>query len=383
MAKADSLVAEAKAFASAARKAEEQEQDPKRARKLYLEASGKFLEASKLTDNPKEKAFRAGMAETFFGKATALKPERSAAASAQEDREASASKVVPVAKPKVSFADVGGLDDVKEEIRKAIVYPFEHPELYKMYGKKSGEGILFYGPPGCGKTFIAKASAGECNVSFLNLKISDILSKFLGESEQNLRAAFDSAGTNAPCILFFDEIDALGGRRDEGAAEYSKRLVNEFLTQMDGFEGPRERVLVISGTNAPWDVDPALRRPGRFSKLILIPPPDATSREAIFRIHLKDRPIDPTLDVPKLAMATDAYSSADIAQLCSEAADIPLTEALSGRPPRLINQDDFTTVMAQRTSSIIPWFRLAIRQIEGSGEEDLFAPLLKICRKFA
>ncbi len=342
------------------------------------------MEASKASTDPNDKKLREGLAETFYGKATSLRPSRSSAAAKQKDDEDAKKKVVPIAKPTLTFKDVGGLDDVKEEIRKAIVYPMQHPELFKMYGKKTGEAILLYGPPGCGKTFIVKAAAGECNVAFITMKISEILSKYLGESEQNIGAAFSGAKDNAPSLLFFDEVDAIGGRRDDSSEGYSKRIVNQLLVEMDGVEGLEgKQVLLLAGTNAPWDVDPALRRPGRFSKLLFLPPPDPVSRKAIFKIYMRDLPIEEHLNLEALVAKTDGYSAADVEQICLESADIPLAEALSGKPPRKINMGDFEQVISKRTSSITPWFRLALQQVEKSDEADLFKPLVDVCKKYA
>lgn len=289
-------------------------------------------------------------------------------------------KIVPIERPNINFEDVGGLDDVKEKIRDAIVYPFEHPDIYKEYGKKAGEGILLYGPPGCGKTFIAKAAAGECKASFLSIKISDILGPYVGESERNLKSVFESANENRPCIIFFDEIDGIGGRRDN-FQEHSKRLVSELLTQMDGIE-KTDDILILAATNAPWAVDPALRRPGRFTKLIMIPPPDSNAREEIFRIHTKRKPVESDLDFEKLAIITEGYSAADIKQLCIDATDIPLKEAMKGEKKRKIGMEDFKNVMKNRTPSLIPWFRHAREQIASSGEQDIFKELLDIINKY-
>ena len=378
---------EAKAYATKAREAEEKDKDPDRARDLYLRAAQAFLEASKASTDPKDRKLREDLAETFLAKSMSMAPQpqrkaRGSSGGTTADGEPE-KEIIPIQRPSTTFSDVGGLDGVKEDIRKAIVYPFQHPELYEMYGKKAGEGILLYGPPGCGKTFIARASAGEIGIAFLTMKVSDVLSKWLGESEQNVRAAFQSAAKAAPAILFFDEIDAVGGRRDEDQAAAGKRIVNEMLVQMDGVEGPRDKVLILAGTNAPWDVDPALRRPGRFSKLILVPPPDMGGRTAIFKIHCRKKPVDASVNFEDLAKRTDGYSGADIAQICNEAADIPLTEALEGGKPRKIMQKDFYEVLKKRSSSITPWFRLARKEIEKSGEKDIFAGLFQYIEKYA
>jgi len=391
--KASQFLGEAKAYATKAREAEEKDKDFKRARDLYLRAAEAFLEASKASSDPQEKKLREDLAETFLAKSQSMGPQKGGSSGGSSGGSQGGSSgssggdegkdIIPIERPTTNFNDVGGLDGVKEEIRKAIVYPFQHPELYEMYGKKAGEGILLYGPPGCGKTFIVRAAAGEIGIAFLTMKVSDVMSKWLGESEQNIKSAFNSAGKNAPAILFFDEIDAIGGRRDEDQQSAGKRIVNEMLVEMDGVEGPRDKVLIMAGTNAPWDVDPALRRPGRFSKLILVPPPDQESRKQIFKISCKKKPLDPSVDFDDLAKRTDGYSSADISQICGEAADIPLAEAISGKPPRKIAQPDFYEVLKKRSSSITPWFRLAKNEIEKSGEKDLFADLFTYIEKYA
>ena len=380
MGAAENFVAEGKAYATAARRKEEAG-EKEAARDLYLQASEAYLNASKASSDKSEKEFRGNMAQTFYGKAVSMRPQATrqsgGGGSGGGGDEEKLRDVVPIEKPNINFSNVGGLDAVKEEIRKAIVYPFQHPEIFEMYGKRAGEGILLYGPPGCGKTFIARASAGECNANFLTMTISEILSKWVGDSERNVRAAFESARKYAPAILFFDEIDAVGGRRDESREGYAKRLVNEMLINLDGVQGPLEKVLVLAGTNSPWDVDPALRRPGRFSKLVFVPPPDQVSRAQIFKIHMKERPIDASVNIEELAARTDGYSSADLAQICTEAADAPLMEALSGKPPRKIHRSDFMAVIEKRPSSLYPWFKLARQQVAASGEQEVFGELLK------
>lgn len=373
------FASEGSGYAKAARK-KESLRNYEDARKLYLKAAKSFLKASKLSDSAAEIKLRRGLAETFYSKSASLKSERGERTKAKGEEGGAGKTITPIEKPQVKFSDVGGLFELKEEIKKAIVYPFQHPELYELYGKKSGEGILLYGPPGCGKTFIARATAGECDASFITLKVSDVLSKWLGESEKNIKEAFDTAAKYAPSILFFDEIDAIGGRRGEGQSDHAQRLVNELLAQMDGIEGSRERMLILAATNAPWAMDPALRRPGRFSKLFLVPNPDREARKEIFKLHIKNRPVK-DLVFEELANLTSGYSSADIAQICSEAADIPLEDALQGKEPRKITMNDFEKVLEARKSSLQPWFRLALQEIKKSGEEDIFEPLVNLISK--
>jgi transitional endoplasmic reticulum ATPase len=311
------------------------------------------------------------MAHILYDKAVALENAQKEAVGDISDN----NSLIPIEKPKISFADLGGMKSVKEDIKKAIVYPFEHPNLYAMYGKKIGEGILLYGPPGCGKTYIARAAAGECGASFLNLKISDILSKWVGESEKNIRASFDAATKHAPTILFFDEIDAIGSKRGESLEGHTKRLVNELLIQLDGLEGPKEKVLTLAATNAPWSVDPALRRPGRFSKMIYIPPPDFNARLEIFKLQTKNRPIKDDIDFEELAKKTEFYSAADINQIVEEAADIPLREAIISKKMRKITQADFLKVIKSRKSSLVSWAKSAQQQIKMSREQEVFEEL--------
>jgi len=196
----------------------------------------------------------------------------------------------------IGFEDIGGLEDVKEDIRKAIIYPFTHKELYQMYGQKAGEGILLYGPPGCGKTMMAKAAAKECDADFFTVKTSSIVSKWVGSSEKNIKQIFAEARESEKAIIFFDEIDSIAGRRSE-AEEHAKRLVNELLTQMDGIDATQDNLLVLAATNEPWAIDPALRRPGRFSKLLFIPEPDIQARKAILDLNLKNRPVAENIDL--------------------------------------------------------------------------------------
>ena len=208
-------------------------------------------------------------------------------------------------KPNMTFLEVAGMDKMKEEIREAIVYPMINPELARKYGKLGGGGVLMYGPPGCGKTYILKAAAGECKAGFINAKLSDLLDMYVGNTEKNIHKVFELARKNPPCILFFDEVDAIGGRRDQQeGAQYMKMAVNQMLYEIDGVEANNENVLVIAATNAPWDVDPALRRSGRFGRTIYIPEPDFGSRIAIMKLHSKKRPVAKRIPFTPLSIST-------------------------------------------------------------------------------
>src|SRR5436305_62231 len=194
-----------------------------------------------------------------------------------------------IERPKVTFADIGGMEHVKEEVRIKIIHPLTHPELYKAYGKKTGGGILMYGPPGCGKTHLARATAGEIKAGFISVGINDVLEMWIGNSERNLHALFEQARRNKPCVLFFDEVDALGARRSDMQHSAGRHLINQFLAEMDGIQASNEGVLILAATNSPWHLDPAFRRPGRFDRVLFVPPPDAAARAAILRIQCREK----------------------------------------------------------------------------------------------
>lgn len=275
-----------------------------------------------------------------------------------------------LSKPKMNFNDVAGMDKLKEEIREAIVYPLMKPDLARKYGKLGGGGILLYGPPGCGKTYLMKAAAGEGGLNFLNVKLSDVLDQYVGGTEKNIHKIFETARKNTPCIVFIDEIDALGGRRDKmgESAQYLKAAVNQLLYEMDGIEAANENVLVVGATNAPWDVDPALRRAGRFSKTIYVPAPDFKSRRAILQLHARKRPLAKHIAWNRLALATMGYSAADLKAIVDEASAIPWREAFRTGKERPVTTKDFIQAIKKRDSSLPPWYAQAQKQI-GKREE--------------
>jgi SpoVK/Ycf46/Vps4 family AAA+-type ATPase len=190
------------------------------------------------------------------------------------------------------------------------IHPLEHAELYRAYGKPIGGGILMYGPPGCGKTHLARATAGEISASFLAVGISDVLDMWIGNSEKNLHGLFDRARRNRPCVLFFDEVDALAASRADMRTHGGRHLINQFLAELDGMQASNEGVLILAATNAPWHVDPAFRRPGRFDRILFVPPPDQEARESILRVMLKGKPQE-TLDLEPVAKRTDDFASPD------------------------------------------------------------------------
>ncbi|MEM2138513.1 MAG: AAA family ATPase, partial [Candidatus Anstonellaceae archaeon] len=275
-----------------------------------------------------------------------------------------------LSKPNMKFDQVAGMTKMKTEINEAIVYPLLKPDLARTYGKLAGGGILLYGPPGCGKTFIMKAAAGECNSNFINAKISDIVDMYVGNTEKNLHNIFETARKNSPCIIFFDEVEAMGGRREEmtQSTQYMKMAVNQMLFEMDGVESNNANVLVVGATNAPWDVDPALRRSGRFGKAIFIPEPDFKSRVEILKLHVKKVPAAKGIHYHRIALATNGYASADLKAIVEEAAAIPWREAFNSGKQRAVTTADFIAAVKKKKSSLPPWYEQAKKQI-GSQEE--------------
>ncbi len=384
MTSATTLAAQARGYSKAAKDLEESGQLEK-ARLLYLKAAKLYNDSSASASDAVERNTQRDLAEHLFAKAQFIKGnpmkcsdsclESKGSSANKEESLLSKEDLILKEIPDIGFSDIGGLDDVKEEIRKAIIYPFTHKELYHMYGQNAGEGILLYGPPGCGKTMMAKAAAKECGADFISVKTSSIVSKWVGASEKNIKHIFDTARQSKKAIIFFDEIDSVAVRRSEGE-DYAKRVVNEMLAQMDGVDTAGDNLLVLAATNEPWSIDPALRRPGRFSKLVFIPEPDISARVAIFDIQLKKRPIAEDVDVRKLAFLTESYSGADISAICKEAADIPLGEAIRGSKPRKIKMLDFIQVLNKRKPSILSWYLEAKESIRRTGETDVFADIV-------
>ncbi|MEJ8803519.1 AAA family ATPase [Pontibacter sp. H249] len=274
----------------------------------------------------------------------------------EEDDEAADSRFLQ--KPTVNFSDVGGMDAVKKEIELKIIKPLQHADLYKAYGKKVGGGILLYGPPGCGKTFIAKATAGEVNAKFINVSLNDILDMWIGNSEKNLHEIFELARKNAPCVLFIDEIDALGASRSDMKQSSGRHLINQFLQELDGIEHNNEGVLILGATNTPWNLDPAFRRPGRFDRIVFVPPPDETSKEAILRLKLSSKPIG-NIDYAQVSRKLDNYSGADIDAMIDIAVELKLESSFADGIPKPIDTKDLLEAVKKHKPSTQEWFTTA------------------------
>ncbi|MEJ2209007.1 MAG: AAA family ATPase [Anaerolineae bacterium] len=302
-----------------------------------------------------------------LGAARALDPSLAAGAGplgltehGPDDRAAAVdgAEVVSSERPPVTFADVGGLEAVKEQVRLTIIYPFQRPEVYAAYGKKPGGGILLYGPPGCGKTMLARATAGEVRAEFVYVGIDDVLDMYHGESERKLHAIFETARRKAPSVLFFDEIEAVGGKRVDMRQHFLRTLVNQFLAEMDGMEGDNEGLLIVGATNAPWHVDGALMRPGRFDRVVFVPPPDYEARLAILRIHVRGKPAA-DLDLPRLARETAGYSGADLMGLVEAATDVALQDALRTGEVRPITTADLLAALRRLRPTVDDWLSTA------------------------
>jgi len=260
---------------------------------------------------------------------------------------------------RVDFSDVGGLDAIKDTIRMKIVLPFQKPDVFAKYGKRRGGGMLLYGPPGCGKTLLARATAGEVGATFMNVAIDQVLDMWFGESEAKLSALFDEARRRAPAVLFFDEVEAIGASRQQLRQGPGRTLVNQLLAEMDGVDSANDRVLVMAATNAPWHVDSALLRPGRFDRVVFVPPPDGPARSEILRLHLRDRPVAPGLDMGPLVEQTDGLSGADLSDLVDRAIEAPLKEALRSGTERDLTAADLTGALDGARASTSDWFATA------------------------
>ena len=291
--------------------------------------------------------------------------------------DASESLDTTIEKPKVTFDDVGGMESVKENVRLKIIYPLEHAEMYAAYGKKIGGGILLYGAPGCGKTHLARATAGEVKATFISVGISDVLDMWIGNSERNLAEIFDSARANTPCVLFFDEVDALGASRADMRQSAGRHLINQFLSELDGVEKSNDGVLVIGATNAPWHIDTAFRRPGRFDQVIFVPPPDAPAREEILRMQLSGKPQEPKLDLGKIAAKLTDFSGADLKAIVDRTVEAKLQDAIKSGRPSPISTKDLIATAKRTTATTREWFATARNHAVYSNQGGTYDDILE------
>jgi AAA+ superfamily predicted ATPase len=284
-----------------------------------------------------------------------------------------------VGKESTTFDQVGGMDEIKRVIHRMVILPLSRPELYEKYGRKSGGGVMLYGPPGCGKTLLARATAGECGLPFVNVRIEDVMDPYLGVSERNLHAAFERARANAPCVLFLDELDALAFARHKHGGSESRRLVDVLLQELDAIGSENDGLLVLAATNAPWDVDEAMLRPGRFDRVIFVPPPDEPARADLLSVLLKAVP-SADLDLKALADRTPMFSGADLRALVERSVDRVIDEALStgGEPP--VSMTHLTESLGQVTPSTLDWLHRVQAYVEFANHSERYDDVAKYLR---
>jgi transitional endoplasmic reticulum ATPase len=280
---------------------------------------------------------------------------------------------------RVTLNDVEGLPQVKEQIRRRIIQPFQAKGLYAKFKRKAGGGVLMYGPPGCGKTMLARATAQECNASFHAVEISEILSRWVGESEKRMKQIFENARRQAPAILFFDEVEALARKRSFNESNIDS-MVSVFLSEFDGLNGNNEGVLVLAATNVPWSVDAAFRRPGRFDRTLFVPPPDREARAAILRKHLVAVPQVSSLDVVTIADQTAGFSGADLAELVATACDLAIDESLAADKVEPVTLAHLKAARKECRATTLEWLTTARNYAEYANRDGAWDDLAQFLR---
>lgn len=278
------------------------------------------------------------------------------------------------------LADVAGMEKVKRRLNLAFLSPLKNPEMMRLYGKSLRGGLLLYGAPGCGKTFIARAVAGELGAKFISVGLSDVLDMWIGNSEKNVHSIFERARRHAPCVLFFDELDALGRKRSL-TRNSNHGAINQLLSELDGMNQSNEGVFVLAATNHPWDVDTALRRPGRLDRTVLVLPPDLPARESVLNFNLRGRPVDASVDTTAIAKQTVEFSGADLAHLVESAAELAMEESLETGNVRSISQNDFKRALREVKSSTRPWFEIAKNYALFANDGGIYDDLLEYLKE--
>ncbi len=344
------------------------------------EAQEAYLAAIALNPAIEDAAF----ASQLSGKVVSLSDARMRAVPSIANDDTSAFDTVRYQEPaatRIRFEDVGGLDEVKREIRRRIITPFLKPSLFQRFKRQSGGGILLYGPPGCGKTLLARATAGECGAKFYNISITDVLDMYIGESERKLHEIFEQARRTAPSVIFFDEIEAIGGKRQHAREATSAKVVSQFLTELDGFAQNNHHVLVLGATNVPWAVDPAFRRPGRFDRVLFVPPPDADARKTILELLLAGRPVADSLDLRDIVRRTSGHSGADLRNLVDTAADEAIEESIASGKESEIGMGHLREAMEQIRPTTLEWLTSARNHARYANQGGQYDDVLKFLEK--
>lgn len=358
----------------AAKAAKEEKSSPQQAAMMYLDAAELLLVVAKQEPYNEQKYMLE--AKRYFTKSQELASQANAKEKAANSNTDGKDNI-----PSRNFTDVVGLATLKEEIRLKIIEPMKHPEVFARYGKSVGGGILMYGPPGCGKSLIAEATAGEAGVSFFHVKASDLKSKYVGETEQNITELFEKARAAQPAIIFFDEFEAIGKDRSI-ASEHDKNFVAQLLVEMDGYGNKEQQILLLAATNEPWAIDPALLREGRLGTTLYVSAPDDIAREALLRKEMAKRPTE-KLSYSMLAQMTNYFSAADIIALCNRSTERALRHFVMTKEERAVTFDDFLHVLDKQQSSLLKWYTKAHKQLRSYGYESSFPELQDECIKAA
>lgn len=277
----------------------------------------------------------------------------------------------------LGFDDVGGLEAAKRTIRRTLILPFERPQLHARYGCRPAGGVLLYGAPGCGKTLLARATAGECRLPLSQVRIEDVVSPRVGESERNLHVVFQDARRRAPRVVFLDALDTLADARRKPSGGVGRRLVDQLLRELDAIGVNKDEVLLIGATNAPWDVDDGLKRPGRFDRLVFVPPPDADARCRILAKIIADRPAR-RVDVRQLAEKAALFSGTDLARLVNDAYDRVIEQTLASATAPPADMSHFASALAEMRPSTLDWFARARRYVEVADREEPYRDVARL-----
>jgi len=289
----------------------------------------------------------------------------------------------PVPGNAITFADIGGLEQVKDQVRRKIIKPFQTPGLFKAFKRKAGGGVLMYGPPGCGKTMLARALANECNAEFVYVRAAEVLDPFVGVAEKRLAQLFQKARARKPTVLFFDEVEALAQRRQFGGNDKVNTVVSVLLSEMDGVNASNDGLLFLGATNLPWSLDSAFRRPGRFDRSIFVPPPDRIARTFVLRHLLNQRPHDETLDLDPIVERTSGYSGADLEALVETATDFAIDDSAQANEIAPLSKRHFVEALKECRSSTGEWLTQAKSYSDYGNQDGLYDDLKDFLSRYA